>query len=49
MINGTKITTKSKFWGNDPTRVVTYLNGGIQVNLYWFTWDDYFDVNVIVD
>jgi hypothetical protein len=49
MKDNTQIQVRSKFWATAPIRVVMYINGGIQVNDNWFTWDYFFAVNVIVE
>jgi hypothetical protein len=49
MQDNTQIQVRSKFWATSPIRVVTYINGGIQVDKEFFTWDYFFAVNVLVE
>jgi hypothetical protein len=48
MKDGTKIQVRNKFWDNSPVRTVTYINGGIQTEKYWFDWNFFFEVNIII-
>lgn len=40
---GDKIITEV-VWGG-KIRTVTYTNGGILCNEYWFPWDSFFEIN----
>lgn len=45
---GDKILVKHCILSSDP-RVVTYTDGGILVNLHWFHWDYFFEVNIPIE
>jgi hypothetical protein len=49
MNDNTIIKVRSKFWATAPIREVMYINGGIQVDKEFFSWDCFFAVNVIVE